>query len=191
MRTAAAAVSVALVTLLAACGGGDEEPEPRASVPAGFDLPAGVEITPGGTQLTEDEPATVVYQVGDGAASAVTVTVSAVRRGAIEDFRFFSLDEAALQSTPFYVDLTVVNEGPAGLGGVALPIFARDDKNVLLPPNEVVGQFAPCPNGTLPESFLPDSEATLCLVYLVAAGNALVSVDLQPGSSADAIRWSP
>lgn len=181
-----------LVVSLAACQGeGDFKPSASASPTASVELPEGVKLTKPGSALTEDQPATIVYQPGGGAATAVTVTVTQVRRGAIADFQFFALDGAAATASPFYVDLTVKNEGPGGLGGVALPIFAHDDTNVLLPPNEIVGDFAPCPNGTLPESFLPGSEATLCLVYLVSSGRALVSVDLQPGSQADAISWMP
>ena len=184
--------ALALLVPVAACGGGDdEEPKPVSSVPAGFEVPDGVTISKPGTTRKPGETATVVYQVDEQAASAITVTIANVRRGVIEDFRFFSLTPDQLMSSPFYVDLTVVNEGPAGLGGVALPVFARDDADMLLPPTPIVGSFAPCPSGQLPESFLPGETATLCLVYLVPAGQALVSVDLQPDGDDSTITWSP
>ncbi|GAA1727975.1 hypothetical protein [Aeromicrobium alkaliterrae] len=182
--------ALALLVPLAACGGGDE-PKPTPSVPAGFEVPDGVTITKPGTKRTAGETATVVYQVDEQAASAITVTIANVRKGAIEDFRFFSLTPDQQAASPFYVDLTVVNEGPAGLGGVALPVFARDDADMLLPPTPIVGSFAPCPAGQLPESFLPGETATLCLVYLVPAGQVLVSVDLQPDGDDSAITWTP
>lgn len=183
--------ALALLVPVAACGGGEEQSKPASSVPAGFEVPDGVTITKPGTDRKPGETAAVVYQVDGQAASAITVTIANVRKGAIEDFRFFSLTPDQLTSSPFYVDLTVVNEGPAGLGGVALPVFARDDADTLLPPTPIVGSFGPCPSGQLPESFLPGETATLCLVYLVPAGQALVSVDLQPDGDDSAITWSP
>jgi len=189
-RSLVLAVVLAVTLALAACGG-EGEPTATPSVPAGFEVPDGVSITEPGTERVAGESATVVYQVDEQAASAVTVTITDVRKGVIEDFRFFSLTPDQQAASPFYVDLTVVNEGPAGLGGVTLPVFARDDTDTVLPPTPIVGTFAPCPTGALPESFLPGESATLCLVYLVPAGQALVSVDLRPDGDDSAITWTP
>lgn len=185
--------TLAALALVAGCSSSSPEKKSDAvPVPKGFDVPAGVTLTKGGTKLTQDMPASVIYQVGDRAASAITVTVSAVRKGSIKrDFTFFSLDDATKASSPFYVDVTVKNEGPAGLGGAALPIFAHDSSNTDLPTNDIVGTFKPCRTPTLPKSFLPGATAKLCLVYLVPKGKALQSVDLQTGSSKDAITWTP
>jgi hypothetical protein len=186
--------AVATLVLVAGCSSSsdDDKKSDEVPVPKGFDVPDGVTLTKGGTKLTEDKPASVVYQVGDKAASAITVTVSSVRKGSIKrDFTFFSLDDETKASAPFYVDVTVKNEGPAGLGGAALPIFAHDSSNTNLPANQIVGTFKPCRNSTLPKSFLPGATAKLCLVYLVPKGKALQSVDLQTGSSQDAITWTP
>lgn len=187
-----ALVLTAVVTLLvvAACGS-DAKKDDDVPVPKGFDVPAGVTLTKGGTTLTEDDSASVIYQVGSAAASAITVTVTSVAKGDIEDFKFFSLDEETKQASPFYVSVTVKNEGPAGLGGAALPIYAHDSSNTIFPPNELVGNFKPCPTPALPKSFLPGASANLCLVYLVPKGKALQSVDLQTGSAKDAITWTP
>jgi hypothetical protein len=186
-------VATAAALVLAGCSSSsDGDTSDAVPVPKGFAVPAGVTLTKGGTKLTEDKSASVVYQVGDKAASAITVTVSSVRKGSIKrDFTFFSLDAETKASTPFYVDVRVKNDGPAGLGGAALPIFAHDSSNTNLPANDIVGTFKPCRNATLPKSFLPGESAKLCLVYLVPKGKALQSVDLQTGSSKDAITWSP
>lgn len=181
------------LALVAGCG--SSEPDKKSDsvpVPKGFEVPEGVTLTKGGAKLMEDSSASVVYQVADKAASAITVTVTSVRKGSIKkDFKFFSLDAATKAATPFYVDVAVKNEGPAGLGGAALPIFAHDSSNTNLPANDIVGSFKPCRNATLPESFLPGANAKLCLVFLVPKGKALQSVDLQTGSTKDAITWSP
>lgn len=185
--------AVGALVLVAGCSGSsDDKKSDEVPVPKGLEVPEGVTLTKGGTTLTEDKPASVVYQVGDKAASVITVTVSSVRKGSIKrDFTFFSLDEDTKSSSPFYVDVTVKNEGPAGLGGAALPIFAHDSSNTNLPANDIVGTFKPCRNSTLPKSFLPGATAKLCLVYLVPKGKALQSVDLQTGSTKDAITWTP
>ena len=47
---------------IAACG--SDAKNEAVPVPKGFDLPAGVTLTPGGTILTEDKSASVIYQVG-------------------------------------------------------------------------------------------------------------------------------
>lgn len=186
-------VALSAVLVLGGCSSSEPGAEPvggpTATIPAGFDVPAGVTITEGGTQVKVGEPATVVYQLGDGATSAVTVTVSAATKGSIDDFRFFSLDEAGKKSTPYYVAVNVRNDGPAGLGGAALPIFAFDSTSTNLPANDIVGTFTPCPTPTLPASFLPGATADVCLVYLVPEGRTLTSINLQTGSTADAIRW--
>lgn len=171
----------------------DAEPKasPSASLPAGFEVPDGVTLTKGGTSLAVGAPATVAYQVGDTAASAVTATVTAITPGSIDDFRFFSLDEATRKSAPYYVNVTVTNDGPAGLGGAALPIFALDSTNTNLPANDIVGTFKPCRTATLPASFLPSATAEICLVYLVPEGRTLTAINLQTAATKDAISWKP
>lgn len=181
------------VLLLAGCSG--SEPAPRASAatsatPREVEPPAGVTLTAGGTALKVGQPASVVHRVGDSAASVVTVTVTGATKGSIDDFRYFSLDDASKASTPYYVKVAVKNEGPGGLGGAALPMFARDGAGTDIPANDIVGTFEPCPVRTLPESFLPGATAELCLVYLVPEGRKLRSVTLQTGTPEDAITWT-
>jgi antitoxin component of MazEF toxin-antitoxin module len=190
-----AAVAVTSMLAFAGCSSSDDEPaaEPSASASASpsFDPPEGVTLTEGGTSLAVGQPATVVQQVGAEGSTAVTVTVTAIEPGSMDDFRFFSLDEATRKAAPYYVKATVRNDGPAGLGGAALPIFARDSTNTNTPANNIVGTFKPCPTATLPASFLPAATADVCLVYLVPEGRILTAIALQPGSTADAITWKP
>lgn len=191
-RSAAIGVLAALLVLLSACGSDDPPPRSRTDVPKGFEVPAGVEITKGGSTLDIGKSASVVYRVEEKAASAVTVAVNGVKTGDIDkDFAFFSLDEKLKAATPYYVRLSVVNEGPSGLGGVAIPVLAHTRSNTVFPPNELVGTFKPCPNPALPESFLEGSKADLCLIFLLPKGEKLQSIDLQTGTEADAIHWKP
>jgi len=189
-------VTIAAVTamMLGACSSSEPAPaaapSATATVPKGFDVPPGVTLTKGGTGVKVGSPASVVYQLGDRGTSAITVTVSAVTKGEIKDFQFFSLDEATKRANPYYVTINVKNEGPAGLGGAALPIYAFDSTSTNLPANDIVGTFKPCQTPTLPESFLPGAVADICLVYLIPEGRTLTSINLQTGSTADAIRWT-
>jgi hypothetical protein len=179
------------LVLLAGCSG-DDEPERRPDVPRGFDVPAGVVITKGGSTLRTHTAASVVIRVDERATSVITVKLNEVAKGDIKkDFTFFSLDASAKKATPFYVRLTVRNEGPSGLGGVAIPVLARSTSKTVFPPSEMVGDFKRCPNSTLPKSFLPDSEADLCLVFLLPKGQKLSTIDLQTGAERDAIHWRP
>lgn len=187
------AVAMVAALALTGCTSSEpaEKPSPSAVTPQGFDVPAGVTLTKGGSVQALGSPATVVLELGGQATSAVTVTVAKVKKGSIDDFRFFSLDEATKASTPFYVTVNVLNEGPAGLGGSALPIYANDDSFTNLPASDIVGEFKPCPASTLPATFLPGATADVCLVYLVPAGRTLQKIILQTGSTKDAISWKP
>lgn len=194
LTTKISATALVAVFALAGCSSGSDgkaAATPSPTVPKGFEVPAGATLTKGGAKLGQDDSATVVYQVGDKAASAVTVRIAEVKKGSIKDFAFFSLDDATKKATPFYVTVEVKNEGPAGLGGGALPIYAHDDSNTNLQASDIVGTFKPCQKSKLPPSFLPGATAKLCLVYLVPKGRALVSIDLQTGSAKDAITWKP
>lgn len=173
--------------------GGCSKPEKVATVavPKGFDVPAGVTLTKGGTKLVKGDPASVIYQVADKTRSVITVAVTTVKKGNIKDFKFFSLDDAAKLATPFYVTATVTNVGPAGIGQAPVPLYAHDSNNTISLPNELVGNFTPCPSGTLPKSFLPGGSAKVCLVYLMSKGTTLVSVDLQTADQKDPISWTP
>ena len=166
------------------------EPGPGPVVPDGFDVPKGVRITDGGAKRQIGKPATVVYQIEQRAASAVTVTVKKVVVGDIAtDFRFFNLPEDVKSSTPLYVHVSVKNEGPSGMGGVALPILLRTTEDKVFPPNDLVGNFRPCPKSALPASFLPGAKADICLVYLVPKGQKAESVDVQTGEPRNAVHF--
>jgi hypothetical protein len=176
-----------MALVLSAC---QSEPTRGSDVPEGFDIPRGVKITNRGANRQIGRPATVVYQIEQRAASAMTITVSEVEKGDLaRDFQFFNLPEDVRSSTPLYVHLHVRNEGPSGMGGVALPVYLRTTSGSALPPNDVVGTFRPCPRAALPPSFLAGSKANLCLVFLVPKGATAKSVDVQTGKARDAIHF--
>jgi hypothetical protein len=114
-----------------------------------------------------------------------------VRKGAVRDLRFFSLDARTRTSTPYYVDVVASNRGPAALQNVQVPLLARDSGNVLTQPSRIVGQVKPCRGNALPVSLAVGQSAAACLVYLVPRGAQLQSIDLVTGTQADAVRWRP
>lgn len=189
VKTIRAAVVVALVLTIGGCSKEEKAAAPTVPVPKGFDVPAGVTLTKGGSAVAAGKPASVIYQIADKTRSVVTLTVTNVKKGNIKDFKFFSLDDATKQSTPYYVRATVKNVGPAGIGAAPVPLYAHDSTNTISRPNELVGEFKPCPNGTLPRSFLPDATAKVCLVYLLPKGMTLTSIDLKTADQKNAITW--
>lgn len=183
------AASLSALVVLSACAG-EAEPAPVMTTPSAVDLPPGVRLTPTGEVLDVGDAGTTVIDLGNGARSAVTVTVQRVREGDLDDFRFFTLDESGEASTPYYVDVVVRNEGPAGLGGSSVPMYADSDADVLHPPTELVGDFEPCPATSLPESFLAGASEQLCFVYLLPEGQTLRSVDLVPSDEKGTLTWA-
>ncbi|MFI5428013.1 hypothetical protein [Aeromicrobium sp. UC242_57] len=182
LTTRIAATAVAAACVLGACSSGSDKPEPAASsaaVPRGFDVPAGVTLTKAGTQLSQDKSASVVYQVADKAASAITVTIAQVKKGSIKDFEFFSLDASTKKATPFYVTVEVKNEGPAGLGGAALPIYAHDDSNTNLQASDILGTFKPCQTAKLPRQ-LPARGDRQALPGLPGSGRSRAGLGRPP-----------
>lgn len=182
--------------LLGACTGDDEPAEPTASattpgVPEGFAVPDGVTITEPGTTLAPGTAADVVWEPAEAEATVLGVTVVRVRAGSIKDLRSFSLDAQTKASTPYYVDVTATNRGPAALTNVQVPLLARDSGNVLTQPSRIVGQVKPCRGNALPASLAVGQSAKACLLYLVPKGATLQSVDLVTGTQADAVRWRP
>lgn len=187
VKGASVVLGCVMLLVLSAC---QSEPTRRSGVPEGFDVPTGVTITAAGSNRAIGRSATVVYQIEQRAASAITIVVSDVVEGDLaHDFQFFNLPDEVKTSTPLYVHLNVRNEGPSGLGGVALPVYLRTTSGAVLPPNDVVGNFRPCPNPALPSSFLAGSKATLCLVFLVPEKSTAKSVDIQTGKPSDAIHF--
>lgn len=180
-----------LAVLLVAGGCSKAEKKVETPVPKGFELPSGVTLTKGGSAMAPGKPATVIYKIADQTRSVITVTVDSIKKGTIKDFKFFSLDDDTLASTPYYVTASIKNLGPAGLGGSPVPLYAHDSTNSIAPPNQLVGDFAPCPRGALPSSFLPDAAAKVCLVYLIPKGATLQTIDLQTADQKDPITWQP
>ncbi|OUZ11365.1 hypothetical protein BHE97_05895 [Aeromicrobium sp. PE09-221] len=176
---------LALALVAGGCSGGEDDEDPT-----GLEPPDGVTLTEGGTELDLGESATVAYPEDAEDATALTVAVTAVDTGDIADFSLFSLTEEDAASSPRYVRVTVVNEGPGTPGTTSLPIFVHTDDRTLLTANSIVGSFEPCPPTAIPADLEVGEQIEQCLVYLVAPDQQVESIDLQITDAASAIRWT-
>lgn len=182
-------MAVVIVTSLTACGESSESasqdsaPEPQISI---LDS---VNLSEPGSKLARDQKASIVWDAGSEAVSVITVQVKSVKRGRKKDFRFFSLGKEQKDATPFYVQLHVTNEGPAGLGGRVPPVRLLSADNTTWLPNPIYGELEPCQPTQLPDSFLPDHQSDVCLVYFIDKGAKPTRIALQGESETKPVYW--
>ena len=191
--SAAAAITAALA--LAGCSGGSgDEPGGDSSSsssggsqspastssgvpdPTGFDLPDGVTLTEAGSELSLGEPATVAVEPARARGSAVTLTVEEIQRGRTSDLSDYVLSDRAKKSTPFYVDVTVTNDGPGDLGGYAVPLYGQFDDDAIVENTSFATPFQRCDSAGLPQRFGPGKSYEGCLVFLIPDSGELQGV---------------
>lgn len=167
-------VMLALLITLSACGAGAEE----QTVPEGFAVPQGVELTAPFAELKLGQTASWIATPTNGSPTVLVGSVNDVISGEIKDFFGFALGEAAKSSQPLYVNVQVRNGGPEALNEYALPIYADVNGSEILPPLSIKGPFNPCQVRELPEQFNSGTSSELCLVYLIPSGQKLASLRL-------------
>lgn len=209
VRWAAAATALAAGVLLAGCGGADDgdqasldptsaeaqtlaEPELGAATPTpSVTLPAGVELTPPGTQLALGQSATVFWAPAEDLHAALDVTVSEVHAATADELKGYDLsgDEYAKNASFFFVSVAVTNQGDGDIGGLDVPITGLDAAGVQLPPVTFDSPFKSCPSKPLPSSFGAGATYDGCVVFAVADQGGLAGVVFHPVESIEAIRW--
>ena len=127
-----------------------------------------------------------------------TVTVTDVRRGAIDDLAAagFELDDDQLTMTPHYVDVTFTNTNTNTNTGAA-PVDLREPSGIdadddFVPSLTVVeigatSTFADCPS--LPHTLEPGAEVDGCAIVLVPQGRELERISYLPDVSEDFVYW--
>ncbi len=203
----APALALAVATGLAGCGGGDAAPDEAAapsSSPAAsgsssaaaspstdVSLPAGVSLTEQGSDLSFGDTATVEWQPDQTRSAVLALTVTGARRGALEDFRGFILDDRYKKKAHYYyVDVRVRNVGGDDVGGRPVPLWGVNGDNTLLPPVNFTTTFKPCASTPLPKKFVPGQRVRTCLVYLSPDQGSLDAVSYRPEQSFDPIEWT-
>ncbi|MGN6251274.1 MAG: hypothetical protein ACTHNS_05610 [Marmoricola sp.] len=168
-----------------ASGSSSTAAAPTPSVP----VPSGVTLTDPGTELGFGATATVPYRPNDKRASVLALTVEGVARARLKDFSAYVLDKRTQASTPYYVRVQVRNVGAGQVGGTDVPLWAVDQKNVLIHSSSFTNSFQRCPSPTLPRDFGPGATLDTCLVYLVPDKGTLTSVSFRPLQAFDPITW--
>lgn len=192
-----AAVLVTVSLVLAGCGGSAQKPKPSAAakpsvtLPTGdVTVPAGVKITPPGTELSFGDTATVAYEPNNKRNTVLQLTVTKVRKARMSDLSAYVLDKRARRSTPYYVDLTVKNTGTGDVGRTDVPLWLVDQNNTLIHSSGFTNKFTACPSTTLPKSFGPGATTRACLLYLVPAHGHFTAMSFRPLQAYEPITWS-
>lgn len=195
--TAAAATVLVATACLAGCSedsgaetdGGTDTATTESS--SGLEVPDGVQLSEAGSTLDVGDAASVIYRADENRRSVVTVTVRKIRKGKMSDFKGFSLDDKTRASTPYYVDVTIRNEGPGGLSRAAVPLYALDSTNAYFAPTALVGEFDKCAGGALPDKFYPGDRVSRCLLFLVPEDAKLASVQVRTADLDQPVSWKP
>lgn len=176
-----------------ASAGADESSEPTDAPSAEpyLPVPDGVELTPQGSLLGVGDEAVVAYEPRQDQVAVLGITVRELRETTFaESFEGWQLDERTRASTPYFVDVTVTNEGRTDLGGRPVPLYLLDDANTLIEASTFAGEFDPCPSAPLPEKFARGDTTRGCLVFLAPEGQELAGVSFRPDQDFDAITWA-
>ncbi|GAA1154590.1 hypothetical protein [Nocardioides aquiterrae] len=197
-RTAALLLATALT--VAGCSSSSDDPAPASSgtptpSPAASEtpylpVPAGVELTPPGSQLSVGDHAVVAYRPRQEQVGALDIQVTALEKTSIDDFSAWQLSDEQKKSNPFYVRARIENVGDTDLGGRPVPLYVVNDQNVLLEPTPFASSFDACPSTPFPEKFGPGDKANVCLVYLAPKHGDLVSVSFRPEETFNPITWT-
>ncbi len=153
-------------------------------------LPRGVVLTAQGENLEFGQTATVEFDSGKKPETALDLKVTGARKGLLEDFSGFILDnDYKKRANYYYVDVTVTNVGKVDAGGAPIPIWGVNEENTLLPAVNFTTRFAPCASTPLPERFRPGTKLRTCLVYLAPDKGRLESLSYRPVQAFAPIRW--
>ena len=207
-RISATALTVSAALLVAGCSSGEESPDGAtgssaasespagseqseaggAPTPTAFDLPEGVTLTDPGSELSFGESATVAVEPQRARGSALTLTVDSVQQGRTSDLNAYVLNARAKKATPYYVDVTVANDGPGDLGGYTVPLYGQFD-DAILENTTFATPFKRCASDALPRRFGAGKSVQRCLVFLVPDGGDLAGVAFARAGF-DPIAWS-
>lgn len=200
-RLRLAALPLALALALTGCGGGDDgedeangEETTSSSTASPTDeesaSPASDGMTEPGTELALKQPAKITWQPRAGLSGVATIAVHRLDQVAIKDFSAFQLTPEHRRSTPYYVTVTVRNDGNTDLANVMPPLYLDDGSDVLQPPVAITSLYKPCPSRGLPKPFTQGMSAKLCLVFLAPPKTKLESIVLRPSEAFEPISWT-
>ncbi len=137
--------------------------------------------TKAGTKLALGTPATVSYEPGDaGAKYKLKVTAISITKAPKSDFNGVELEKAQQEQTPYYVKLSVRNEGEgnaaAESGNPTTGFTVLDDRGQPGQELTLLGSFKPCDTPSVPKQFTKGVTYTTCNVYMVGGSGSIKSV---------------
>jgi len=191
--------------LLAGCSGDDKDPEatePSSTASSASDsasasegpylpVPAGVELTAQGSQLSVGESATVAYEIKQGEVGVLDIKVTRLEKTSFKkSFVGWDLDPGQKQANPYFVRATVTNRGDTDLGGRRAPLYIVDGENTLVESTSFASSFEACEPGAFPKKFKTGKKTEVCLVYLAPRKGDLVAVSFRPTQEFDPITWT-
>lgn len=195
--TTLAAPALASVLLLGGCSGEESktpaegESSSKAAGPSDYlDVPAGVELTAQGSELSFGDTATVAYEPRQGEVAAVELTVSAIEKASFKLFVGWKLSDGVRDSTPYFVRVKVTNVGDTDLGGRRVELYGVDGTNKLIESSTFASRFKPCPSESYPKKFVQGDTFQTCLVYLAPDRGELTAASFRPVEEFNPIVWT-
>lgn len=202
-----AAVLLALLLGLTACGGGGDEPGAGSSESASggggdsageaptaqepyLPVPDGVELTAQGSPLEVGDTAVVAYEPRQDKVAALQITVTALKDANFKDFVGWKLTPATRKTNPYFVEVTVKNVGDTNISGEGVPLYAVDGNNKLIEASTFQSTFKPCSPEAFPKPFKNGDRGKFCLVYLAPDKGDLTAVSFRPVEEFDPITWT-
>jgi len=162
-------------------------PSPSSTVK----VPETASLTDQGSRLSFGDAAQVIYEATRKRGTVLDIKVASVKKGSLADFRGFILDDTyKKKASYYYARVQVKNIGEGDIGGVGVPLWGVNAKNVLLPAVNFTTSFAKCPSRPLPKRFGPGDSLSTCLVYLSPDRGELESVSYRPSQAFNPITWT-
>ncbi|HWJ09702.1 MAG TPA: hypothetical protein VNS46_10025 [Nocardioides sp.] len=202
-RLLAAGLALTATVGLAGCGsdkdaddaGRTPSPSPTEATSAApyLEVPEGVTLTEPGTALALGEEGVIAFERRQDEIGVLAVVVERIERTSFqESFAGWSIDDATAARTPYFVRVTVTNEGDTDLGGLRLDsvLWADDGDNLEAPTYYTAAQLPACHGEALPVPFATDATAVLCQVYFIAPAHQLESVTFPPFGGLEPVTWS-
>jgi hypothetical protein len=154
-------------------------------------VPRSVSLTDQGSKLSFGRSARVLFETTHGRGTVLGLTVKSVRKGTLEDFKGFILDDPyKRKASYYYAQVVVKNAGDSDVGGVPVPLWGVNGSNTLLPAVNFTTRFPRCPSRPLPAKFGPGDTLRTCLVYLSPNKGSLVAVSYRPSQDYNPITWT-
>jgi hypothetical protein len=154
-------------------------------------VPAGVELSPEGSQLAVGDTATVAYELRQDVVGVLDIKVNRLEKTSFKkSFVGWDLDQAQKKSNPYFVRVTLTNRGDTDLGGKRIPLYIVDGTNTLVEATTFASAFPPCEPGEFPKRFKTGRTMKACLVFLSPKKGDLTAVSFRPTQEYDPITWT-